>query len=70
MKKEYEELLVSFQKATTVGFYLLSSVVAGIFLGKLADEYWGTGPWVTILGIVLGMITGLYTTYKKIMGGK
>lgn len=70
MKKEYKELLIGLQSATTVGFYMISSVIAGIFLGRLIDGYFGSGPWATTIGIVLGMIAGLYTTYKKIMGGK
>ncbi len=70
MKKNYQELFVGLQTATTVGFYMVSSVVAGIFLGRLVDGYFGSGPWATVIGIVLGMIAGLYTTYKKIIGGK
>ena len=69
MKKEYKELFNGLQVATTVGFYLLSSVIAGIFLGRLADGHFGSQPWATIIGIILGMIAGLYTTYKKIVGG-
>ena len=70
MKKEYKELLSSLQVATSVGFYLLSSVIAGIFLGRWIDGHFGSQPWATIIGIILGMIAGLYTTYKKVMGGK
>ncbi|WP_378951080.1 AtpZ/AtpI family protein [Pelosinus sp. sgz500959] len=70
MQKDYKELFDGLQTATTVGFYMVSSIIAGIFLGRLIDGYFGSQPWATIGGIVLGMITGLYTTYKKIMGGK
>lgn len=70
MQKDYKELFDGLQTATTVGFYMVSSIIAGIFFGRLIDGYFGSQPWATIGGIVLGMITGLYTTYKKIMGGK
>lgn len=70
MKKEYKELFDGLQTGATVGFYMISSVAAGIFVGRLIDGYLSSGPWGTIVGIVLGMIAGLYTTYKKIMGGK
>ena len=70
MKKDYKELFEGLQTATTVGFYMVSSVVAGMFLGRLVDGYFMIQPWATIVGIVLGMMAGLYTTYKKIIGGK
>lgn len=70
MQKNYKELFAGLETAATVGFYMLSSVAAGIFLGKMIDGYLGSYPWAAIAGIVLGMVTGLYTTYKKIMGGK
>ena len=70
MQKDNKELFDGFNTAATISLYMASSVVAGILLGKLADGYFGSQPWATIAGIVLGMIAGMYTIYKKVIGGK
>ena len=70
MQKDNKELFEGFNTAATISLYMASSVVAGILLGKLADGYFGSQPWATIAGIVLGMIAGMYTIYKKVIGGK
>ena len=70
MKKEYKELFNGLQVATTVGFYLLSSVIPGIFLGRVVDGHFGSQPWATIIGIVLGMLAGMWAIYKTVVGGK
>jgi len=70
MQKDNKELFDGFNTAATISLYMASSVVAGILLGKLADGYFGSQPWATIAGIILGMIAGMYTIYKKVVGGK
>jgi len=70
MQKDNKELLDGFSTAATIGFYLISSVVVGIFLGRVVDGYFGSQPWATIAGIVLGMLAGLWSIYKKVVGGK
>lgn len=70
MQKGNKELLNGINTAVTIGFYMMSSVVVGILLGRWVDGYFGSGPWVTISGIVLGMITGMWAIYKKVMEGK
>jgi len=56
--------------AAAIGFCMMSSVVAGILLGRLLDAHFGTKPWATIVGIVLGMIAGMWAIYKRVMEGK
>jgi len=70
MQKDKNTLLNGLSTAATIGFYLVSSVAAGVLLGKLADEYLGTQPWGTVTGIILGMIAGMWSMYKKVVGGK
>ncbi len=69
MGKDKNTLLGAFHTAASIGFYLVSSVAAGILLGRLADAYFMTAPWGTIWGIVLGMIAGMWSIYKKVVGG-
>ena len=70
MQKGNKELLNGINKAATIGFYLLSSVIVGIGLGRMVDGYFGSGPWATVVGIVLGMIAGMWAIYKTVVGGK
>jgi ATP synthase protein I len=70
MQKDKNTLLNGLSTAATIGFYLVSSVAAGVLLGRLADGYLGIRPWGTVIGIVLGMITGMWSMYKKVVGGK
>jgi F0F1-type ATP synthase assembly protein I len=46
--------------AYAAGFTLFASVAALTGLGWFADSWFKTDPWLLILGIVLGSISGLY----------
>jgi len=41
------------------GVQLAASVVAGLFIGDYIDKKAGTGPWITIAGLILGFAGGL-----------
>lgn len=70
MQKLSKEFFSGISTALAISWYLISSVIAGIFLGRLADDYFGSRPWATIAGIVLGMIAGVWAIYKKVVEGK
>lgn len=70
MDKDKQEMFSGISTAATIGFYMVSSVAAGVLFGRLADGYFGSQPWGTVVGIVLGMITGMWSIYKKVVGGK
>ena len=70
MKTVNKEILKAINTAANISFYMLSSVVAGTLLGRLSDHYLDTGPWATVIGIVLGMIAGMWAIYKKVMEEK
>ena len=36
----------------------VESILAGALVGYLLDLWWGTEPWMVIVGIVLGSYTG------------
>ncbi|WP_285719256.1 AtpZ/AtpI family protein [Pelosinus sp. IPA-1] len=69
-KKDKNELFSGINTAATIGFYMVSSVAAGVLLGKLVDKYLDSSPWATIVGIILGMIAGMWSMYKRLVGGK
>ena len=70
MQKDIKEFLCGVGTAATIGFYLASSVVAGVLLGRWIDGYLGSQPWATVVGIILGMMAGILSIYKKVVGGK
>jgi ATP synthase protein I len=40
---------------------LVGSILAGVFLGRWIDGYTGTEPLFLIIGLLLGLSTGIYT---------
>ena len=40
------------------GSTFLSSILAGMLLGYLADQWLGTDPWLVVTGIILGSYSG------------
>lgn len=40
----------------TIPTLLVASPLVGFFLGKFADERFGTDPWLQLAGVVLGFV--------------
>lgn len=70
MHKDSKELFEGLYTGATIGFYMVSCIAVGVFLGKFIDEKFGSAPWGTVFGIVLGMMAGMWSIYKKVVGGK
>lgn len=49
-----------------IGFHFLVTVGFCIFLGRKADEYFASAPTGTLIGILLGTVTAIYTAYREI----
>lgn len=45
---------------------LVGSILIGIFAGKWVDDYFETGPLFLIVGLLLGLATGVYAVYRLI----
>lgn len=50
--------------ATTLGFQLVVSVVLGFLLGQWLDRLLHTTPWLTLIGVVVGIGVGFYGLYR------
>jgi len=46
--------------AYAAAFSLFAAVVAGLAIGWLLDRWLGTGPWLLVVGLVLGAAVGFY----------
>jgi uncharacterized membrane-anchored protein YhcB (DUF1043 family) len=48
----------------SVGIELVLSIVIGFFLGRFADRRFDTAPWLSVLGLVVGVYAGFRALYK------
>ena len=54
-----------------LGFVLGLSALLGALAGRYLDQHWGTGPWITLVGTLLGTAAGFYevvTVLKQLEG--
>lgn len=49
-----------------IGFHFVITIGICIFLGQKADAYFNSHPICTLIGILLGVFTAVYTAYQKI----
>jgi F0F1-type ATP synthase assembly protein I len=75
-RREREEqrlsgLAEAYRKAapyTAASTGLVIAVGGFTWLGIKADEWLGTRPWMTLLGVVLGMTGGFISFFKTVLG--
>ena len=54
--------------AFRVSVEIVSAVAVGVAIGWLADEYFGTRPWLMLVFIVLGGGAGILNVYRMASG--
>ena len=47
-----------------IGFQLATAVIGGLLFGGWLDKKWGTTPWLTLVGLILGSIGGFYNLIR------
>jgi F0F1-type ATP synthase assembly protein I len=58
---------VDFRKlaeAGSVGLILPSSIAVGLFFGYMLDKWLHTEPWMLLIFVVLGIVSGLLSLYR------
>jgi len=65
-KKNDFSFLNALSLLATVGIAMVSNLVVGLFIGRILDKYLHTQPWLTLLFIILGSISGARATFKLI----
>ena len=53
-------------RLSTVGLTLAIAVAIGAVGGLYLDDYLGTEPWLTILGVLLGSAAGFRQLFREI----
>ena len=50
-----------------IGWYFAVCIVAGLAGGVALDRVVGTTPWLTLLGLLLGLLAAFYGGYRMLM---
>lgn len=50
----------------TVGLELVLSVLFGMFLGRWLDGKFGTGQWLTLIGLAFGLAAGIRAVLRAL----
>jgi len=58
MKKETLRLLRDYAYYSSLGLQVALSIVIGLGLGYYLDRKFGMQPWLTLIGIALGIAAG------------
>jgi ATP synthase protein I len=66
MANQPDEFRKGLSFAARVGVELLAALIVGGGLGYLGDAYWGTDPWLIVIGLFLGMSAGLLNVYRTV----
>jgi len=64
-KKDFSFLLV-LGLLTTLGIVMIANLLVGIFLGRFLDKHFHTHPWLTLLFLFLGLISGAQAAFRLI----
>lgn len=52
--------------ASRVGLELVAATLLGAGLGYGLDRWLGTGPWLLVVGVVLGAVAGFLAVYRLV----
>lgn len=61
-KTENNYLLLA--KYANVGYYLVTPILVGVFLGLVIDSHFNTKPVFTFVLLLLGVVSTFYNLYK------
>lgn len=53
-------------KYAGLGYYLVTPLVIGVFLGFGLDSYFGSKPFFILFFIIIGFISAIYNMYRLI----
>jgi ATP synthase protein I len=65
-RSERDSFLIDFGVYGAVGFQLVASLLAGVFLGQWLDKKWGTDPWLMFTGLILGSTAGFLNLFRLV----
>lgn len=70
-EKNGRGLFTGLALVVSIGVNLVATTFVGLAIGYYLDEYFSTGPWLTVIFLVLGIVAGfrqIYMVLKKYGG--
>jgi ATP synthase protein I len=64
MKEDTKKLLRLVGLASTLGLTIVLATVIGLAVGIWLDRVFDTGPWLTLIFLVLGIVAGFRNFYR------
>jgi F0F1-type ATP synthase assembly protein I len=52
--------------ALAIGVELIAALAGAAILGYLADQQFGTSPWLALVGSTLGVVGGIYNAVRQV----
>ncbi len=59
-----DNVIVAWGIYGAIGFQLAAMVVGGLLVGHWLDQKWGSSPWLTLVGLLVGSIGGFYNLIR------
>ncbi len=66
-EKKLGEIMQSAGPYMTLGLQMAAAVTVFLFIGKYADDQFGTKPWLMIVGIVFGFTGGMIKFFRTVI---
>ncbi|AZO93939.1 AtpZ/AtpI family protein [Halocella sp. SP3-1] len=69
MKKDnnYRMVIQALALLTQLGLAVLANIAVGFFLGRLLDNVLHMDSFFSIIGIILGVLSGFYSVYRLVI---
>jgi len=64
MSKSGREGFRKIAEFSSLGLTLPSSIIVGLFIGYLLDKKLNTSPWLLLIFLLLGIVSGFYSLFK------
>lgn len=61
------QLLAAVGMVGNVGLTMVATALVGLFGGRFIDDKLGSSPWFTIIGILLGLVSGMWSAYRQVV---
>ena len=58
----------AWQLAWELGYTIAIPIVLFALLGRLADKYFDTSPWLLLAGVILSVVMSSFLVYRKVRG--
>ena len=65
-QKESERAFSAWSLAFELGWQIAIPLVAFALLGRFADKYFDTSPWLLVSGVVVAAFSSSYLIYRKV----